>query len=449
MFALQVSFNDGVSRPEILFVRRPLAVIGPGESAHVVLEDMAQLGMQIQISREIGRRFRLIPQPISANSKVPPFLEGVFEGSKTIDLGAISLQIIALDSDLLLKDGEPSDRGGIRAFRQASSQRSPRFPAIVMRGEPPVTFSFVPDVPVYIGRARSCAFRIDHPDVAAKHARIGFESGKFWVEDLGSTNGTFVSGQQISGRTTVNPGELISIGRNIVLVGVSSEDQLAAASGYAVEVSRQIQPETAKYPVLVSLSEVARPARIVLTPGSNITLGRDPGSDMWLGAPHVSRQHCTLSMSKAGSVTVTDSSTNGTAYNGGILRRGDTVDAQRKPLVLDFGGTITVALCFNEQEERHFIASGGVAQAFATKNVDNVDEPVQQVRRERKRTGTWFRGPLPFDVKEMQGKKDPISKIAGVYSVMTREGRLIMAIGLAGVVSLLVVVIALLLPVIR
>jgi predicted component of type VI protein secretion system len=47
--------------------------------------------------------------------------------------------------------------------------------------------------PVYIGRAVDCAIRTDDAMVSRKHSLVLFESGRYWIEDLGSSNKTYVN----------------------------------------------------------------------------------------------------------------------------------------------------------------------------------------------------------------------------------------------------------------
>jgi pSer/pThr/pTyr-binding forkhead associated (FHA) protein len=198
-----------------------------------------------------------------------------------------------------------------------------------------------------------------------KHARIGFESGDFWVEDLGSTHGTFVHGAQIAGRTTVPPGTPISLGQAVTIVGVTGADQLER-SLFASSNGTQTAPAVAerRYPILVSVSEVVRPARLILQPGTILKIGRDPASDMWLGAPHVSRRHCEVTVTPLGEIRISDFSTNGTIYDDSVLRKGETLEVGLIPRVLDFGGGVTVGVCFNEDQEQAFVAAQGAPLVF-------------------------------------------------------------------------------------
>ncbi len=366
MFALEITFRDGVSQPEMVFIRRPQAVIGSSESAHVVVEDLKDLGVQLRLVRDLGRRFRCKPLGVEGGSlELSSLLEGVYEGECSMDLGPVKFQFTALDSDLLFREGEPPDRAGVRILRQACATPGPLFPAVAVGGTSPMVISFVPDQPIYIGRTKQCALRIDLPDISGKHARLGFESGEFWIEDLGSTNGTFVNQQQISGRVNVAAGVPIRLGREVTLVGIVSAEQLDGAVRVAPAFAPGAAPDR-KYPVLISVSEVARPARMVIHPGSSITVGRDPSSDLWLGAPHVSRKHCVVGMTPAGAVIAQDFSTNGTAHDRGILHKGDELQVGTDPTVFDFGGGVTVGICFDAEQERVFVGTQGAPTTFRT-----------------------------------------------------------------------------------
>lgn len=363
MFALEVSFSDGVSESETIFVRRPQALIGAADYAHVVIDDMKAIGFQIRLSREAGRNFKI--RLVGGDKQnLPAGVEGNYGGEADFNLGPVRFHVSALDSDLSLKEAEPPDAAGVRILRRAISRKSPEFPAIVVGGNSAMVLSFAPDQPVLIGRSKQCALRFDATEISAKHARLGYENGEFWIEDLGSTNGTFVNQQQISGRATLASGGSVTLGREITIVPVESEAQLTNALNQAPQRIERKAVAIKRYPVVVSGSEVARPARLVLSPKMTVNIGRDPGSEMWLGAPHISRRHLSIFVDESGKIALTDQSTNGTAYEGGILRRGDSVKISDRAQVFDLGSEVTVAVCFNEEEEKTFLSSQGAAHSF-------------------------------------------------------------------------------------
>lgn len=439
MFALEITFANNAAPPETVFIRRPLAIIGADDTAHVVVDDMRALRYHLQIAREIERSIRVRPIAVDESVQVPTFLEGVYRGEVLIDVGPVKMRVTALDSDLLLREAEASDRAGLRVLRDACAAKSPRFPALVVNSEPKTVLSFSPDQPVYVGRSRQCSLRLDVPSVSSRHAKIGFESGEFWVEDLGSTNGTFINQQQISGRARVPSGTVMFLGRDVALEGVVTAEQLARVTAGTGSVADAPAVAKDRYPILVSLSESARPARIMLNPGTTVTLGRDPSSDMWLGAPHISRRHCVVEVTKAGVVRVTDQSTNGTAYDKGILHRDETAESADRPLVLDFGGRVTVALCFSGEHEQAFVAQGGSPLTFVPQSNDFGGQG-----RSSRRTTTWLRELPPAGSGDIVSAVERGSTKRGLFRGLSGRGRLAIVLVGVGVGAILVVVTALL-----
>lgn len=66
---------------------------------------------------------------------------------------------------------------------------------------------------VVIGRGRETALRLADPDTSRRHARILCEGGRYRIQDLESTNGTFVNGERVR-EHVLAPGDRIRIGAN-------------------------------------------------------------------------------------------------------------------------------------------------------------------------------------------------------------------------------------------
>ncbi|NDC37774.1 MAG: FHA domain-containing protein [Proteobacteria bacterium] len=447
MFSIEISFADGVSRPETILVRRPQALIGASDYAHVVIDDLRELNYQVRLIREAGRRFRTKPVS-SANEGTGGFpeLNKQYEGSAALNLGKVRLLVSALDSDLHARDNEPPDRAGVRTLRQTCSSRSPVFPAVLVRGAFPMVVSFSSDQPVFIGRSKQCAVRLDSADISGRHARMGYENGQFWIEDLGSTNGTFVDGQQISGRVNLAPGAVIVMGREVSLRGVLSEQDLESATRTGSEPQVAKAPEK-RYPILYSLSELVRPAKVVLVPGLNISIGRDPANEIWVGAPHISRRHCSVSIDPSGIVRVTDSSTNGTGYEGGILRTGETLEVAHAPQVIDLGSGVTIGICFSEVEEQRFKSEQGVLHTFgrATSNPtqQNLAARAQMAMTGQTDTKVEFEGQKGRSRKPTQA----LNEVVSMYNQASNTGRAVLLIFAVVMVLVFAVIVNLLLPV--
>ena len=70
---------------------------------------------------------------------------------------------------------------------------------------------------IKIGKANDNDFVVNDPHVSRHHAKLVREEGGCWLlEDLGSTNGTFVNGSQIV-KKHVTPSDTIKLGDNYVL----------------------------------------------------------------------------------------------------------------------------------------------------------------------------------------------------------------------------------------
>ena len=71
----------------------------------------------------------------------------------------------------------------------------------------------VDSLPVAVGRGGQNEVPLEGDDFAsAQHARFESKRDGLWVEDIGSTNGTFVNGIRLSGDRRLVPGEVVRIG---------------------------------------------------------------------------------------------------------------------------------------------------------------------------------------------------------------------------------------------
>lgn len=69
------------------------------------------------------------------------------------------------------------------------------------------------EAPITIGRAEDSTLVITDDYSSARHARLVARSGQWFIEDLGSTNGTYLDRTRVSGPTPVPLGVPIRIGR--------------------------------------------------------------------------------------------------------------------------------------------------------------------------------------------------------------------------------------------
>lgn len=64
-----------------------------------------------------------------------------------------------------------------------------------------------------VGRSSSNRIQLDDPTVSASHARLSFQHGQWWLEDLGSTNGTMVNELELTEPLVVTYSDVIHFGK--------------------------------------------------------------------------------------------------------------------------------------------------------------------------------------------------------------------------------------------
>jgi pSer/pThr/pTyr-binding forkhead associated (FHA) protein len=57
-----------------------------------------------------------------------------------------------------------------------------------------------------------CDVNLIDPEVSRRHAEIRTSGGSLGIEDLGSTNGTFVNGSRVAADTALGVGDRVAIG---------------------------------------------------------------------------------------------------------------------------------------------------------------------------------------------------------------------------------------------
>ena len=70
--------------------------------------------------------------------------------------------------------------------------------------------------PILIGRGGDAAIRLDDDYVSTRHARIAASGDQWFVEDLGSTNGTYIGSARITQPTTLTLGTQVRIGKTLL-----------------------------------------------------------------------------------------------------------------------------------------------------------------------------------------------------------------------------------------
>jgi len=104
---------------------------------------------------------------------------------------------------------------------------------------------------LYLGRDVNNDIVVNDPEVSRRHARLVKQGEDFYFEDMGSTNGTFISGQRLANPVLLQPGTKITIGERVELsyVVVSTDPSATVIAPRRVEPAVQRPPVAPPPPV--------------------------------------------------------------------------------------------------------------------------------------------------------------------------------------------------------
>jgi pSer/pThr/pTyr-binding forkhead associated (FHA) protein len=222
---------------------------------------------------------------------------------------------------------------------------------IMRRGPTPGAIYELHADTVSIGRGNRNDIIIRDGEVSREHCRLTKASDEYEVQDLDSSNGTFVGGQRVHGKWLLQSGMVIELGDSVTLeyrnmgeiAATSTDPTLVRAPTAAEEAMLQTNRLPAPKYGLIARQGPDKD-RIYPLNKPVITIGRDLSSDIVIQDPEVSRHHARLSQTKQSYVVEDLGSTNGTEVNDGeihapvtlqlndIVRLGTMVELQLIPL---------------------------------------------------------------------------------------------------------------------
>lgn len=65
---------------------------------------------------------------------------------------------------------------------------------------------------IIVGRDPTCSLRLDDKTISARHARLSHHHSQWWLEDLHSTNGTFLNTETVNSAVVVASGDRVRFG---------------------------------------------------------------------------------------------------------------------------------------------------------------------------------------------------------------------------------------------
>jgi hypothetical protein len=189
----QVLLNPGVNR------------VGSSAEAAVVLTmpgilplhceiHVTQTGANLQVPVGAG--------PVEVNGKLVTDLMALRSGDN-LTIGSVQARFLVVEvaKSVAVASGNPDEDSGATRVRMA-------VPKYVLRGVSGAVFSKVFPVngPVVIGRAAECDISVPADEISRRHALVKPTPDGLSVEDLGSSNGTFINSKRVQ-HGFLNPGD--------------------------------------------------------------------------------------------------------------------------------------------------------------------------------------------------------------------------------------------------
>lgn len=350
MFVLDIDYNDGVSRSEIVLVQRSSLLIGSGKNVHVLIEGSAICSYDVRIVKGLGRKFSCIPVQNKKNKSKVSFVEGIYESEAMLKFGHIRVRVVNIDNDFhsyIKATSEQVFNSNLELLRLATSSPTPEYPAVVVLGAKPLFYSFSPADEIVIGRAQTSNIILEASDISSNHLSVKYNNDAFEIKDLQSTNGTYVNDIELKYEAIIDKTEIIRLGSNTFLRFISNEHDL---KNLFRESLIEISSEDVEFPQIIASSESVFPEVFSLKNKSKVIFGRDHDSDIWIGSSFISRSHLEIEL-KEEKVNFVNLGKNSVSINGEELKFSSSIELERSMISIDFGSGISFYLCFNKDEE--------------------------------------------------------------------------------------------------
>jgi pSer/pThr/pTyr-binding forkhead associated (FHA) protein len=115
---------------------------------------------------------------------------------------------------------------GREIHRQSMLVTNRRIPPLVLsisHGTTPPQTRFFNQAEIFIGREASCECPLEDETISARHALLSFHHSQWWLEDLGSKNGTLLNGERLTIPTVVMNEDRIHCGETELQIALSDE----------------------------------------------------------------------------------------------------------------------------------------------------------------------------------------------------------------------------------
>jgi pSer/pThr/pTyr-binding forkhead associated (FHA) protein len=179
-----------------------------------------------------------------------------------------------------------------------------------------ITFELTKDI-INIGRGTKNDIVIDHPDLSRNHCQLVRLVTDYELQDLNSTNGTFINGQRLTSNRILHSGSLIELGDAVTFEYEAERQTTNDVTASPPPVTEPLPPPISPdQPFFLVVKLGKEPDRVYLLKNDVVTIGRDLSNYIVVQDPEISRWHVQLQRSAEGYTAKDMGSTNGTLLNG-------------------------------------------------------------------------------------------------------------------------------------
>ncbi|MBC8318692.1 MAG: FHA domain-containing protein [Desulfobulbaceae bacterium] len=206
-----------------------------------------------------------------------------------------------------------------------------------------------------IGRGGEASVVVDNTAISREHTALILKNDTYYIEDLGSLNGTMVNGRKIDALVQLFEGDTIEIGKfHLLPTGTEKKAPLEAQStaldyGDETVFVRPKKPlarpasKAEEKPVhrLLVVQGTASPREISLDRRNSIKIGKDPSSDLLVTGFLVARAQCYIIKREQHFYIVPQRSWVGTRLNSfkvkreHLLRKGDLIEIKKVQILFE------------------------------------------------------------------------------------------------------------------
>lgn len=206
-----------------------------------------------------------------------------------------------------------------------------------------------------IGRGGDADVIVDNTAISREHTALVLKNDTYYLEDLGSLNGTMVNGRKIDALVQLFEGDAIEIGKfQLMLAGTeqkTTQEPESTSLDYGDETVFVRPKKTSSHPIaesdeksihrLLVVQGTASPREISLDKRNSLKIGKDPSSDLKITGFFVARAQCYIIRRENLYYLVPQRSWVATRVNSfkvrseHLLRKGDLIEIQKAQILFE------------------------------------------------------------------------------------------------------------------